>query len=298
LDDGLAVLDHYKTLGVPLNASRQEIKRAFRALAKQYHPDRNAARAQWATAQIKRLIEAHRVLSHAGLREAYDRRHALLRERERRKSSVRPKQRPEGEHPRAQAERILYDLLGGDVARALELYERLVRADGSYDLSHHLQLRDWVDCKFLLAEEYQRRSDFERALALYEDLYRSEAARRRFSYFAHELRDRILHVCCRDAAPASQPAAAAQYYLRALALELTSQRKAFLHKKVAECHLVIGDLEGARRHLEIAFRLRPGLKGAQKICRKLSFNGTGLKRGGTENTQKNREKRPGFLNPR
>ena len=171
------MLDHYKTLGVPSNASRQEIKRAFRALAKKYHPDRNAHRTQWATAQIKSLIEAHRVLSHAGLREAYDRRHAALHERERRKSSVRPKQRPEGEHPRAQAERVLYDLLGGNVAQAMELYERLVRADSGYDLSHHLELRDWVDCKFLLAEEYQRRSDFERALALYEDLYHSEAAR-------------------------------------------------------------------------------------------------------------------------
>ena len=227
------MLDHYKTLGVPRNASRQEIKQAFRALAKEYHPDRNAARMQWATAQIKRLIEAHRVLSHAGLREAYDRRHAVLHERERRKSSLRPKQRPEGEHPRAQAERVLYDLLGGNVAQAMELYERLVRADSGYELSHHLELRDWVDCKFLLAKEYQRRSDFDRALALYEDLYHSEAARRRFSYFALELRDRILHVCCHDAAPTCAPAAAAQYYLRALALELTPQRKAFLHKKVA-----------------------------------------------------------------
>ncbi len=265
------MLDHYKTLGVPRNASRQEIKQAFRALAKKYHPDRNASRTQWATAQIKRLIEAHRVLSHAGLREAYDRRHAVPYERERRKSSVRPKQRPEGENPRAQAERVLYDLLGGNVAQALELYERLVRADSGYDLSHHLDLRDWVDCKFLLAEEYQRRSDFERALGLYEDLYHSEAARGRFSYFAHELRDRILHVCCRDAAPACGPARAAEFYLRALALELTPQRKAFLHKKVAECHLAIGDEDCARRHLEIAFKLRPDLKGAEKICRRLSF---------------------------
>jgi curved DNA-binding protein CbpA len=266
------MLDHYQTLGVPRSASRQEIKRAFRTLAKQYHPDRNASRAQWATVQIKRLIEAHRVLSQAALREAYDRHHTVLHERERRtKSSVRPKQRPEGENPRAQAERVLYDLLGGNIAQAIELYERLVRANNGYDLSHHLELRDWVDCKFLLAEEYQRRSDFERALGLYEDLYHSKEARGRFSYFSHELRDRILHVCCRDAAPASAPAAAVQYYLRALALDLSPQRKAFLHKKVAECHMAIGDPDCARRHLEIAFKLRPSLKGADKICRKLSF---------------------------
>ena len=92
------MLDHYKTLGVPRNASRQEIKRAFRALAKKYHPDRNAARAQWATAQIKRLIEAHRVLSHAGLRESYDRHHAVLHEREKpqvlRPPEAAPRRRP------------------------------------------------------------------------------------------------------------------------------------------------------------------------------------------------------------
>ena len=63
----------------------------------------------------------------------------------------------------------------------------------------------------------------------------------------------------------------------ALALALSPQRKAFLHKKVAECHLAVGDLDSARRHLEIAFRLRPGLKGAEKICRKLSFEPESLR---------------------
>ena len=33
--------DYYKTLGVEKNASDKEIKRAFRKLAKQYHPDIN-----------------------------------------------------------------------------------------------------------------------------------------------------------------------------------------------------------------------------------------------------------------
>ncbi len=264
------MLDHYKTLGVAPGATHAEIKRAFRELAKKFHPDRNAGRAQWATAQIKRLIEAHRVLSDAKLRAAYDRRHATLRER--RKTAPRSRQRPVGDHPRARAERILYDLLAGSVATAVEAYEKLLQGQETYDLSHHLELRDWVDCKFLIAEEYQRRADFERALAMYEELYHSDQARRRFSYFGHELRDRILHVCCHDAARKLSPAAAAQYYLRALGVELTSGRKAFLHKKIAECHLAAGDADSARRQLAVAFQLRPGLKGAAKLCRKLSFD--------------------------
>jgi molecular chaperone DnaJ len=64
--------DYYKTLGVGKNASDEEIKKAYRKLARQYHPDRNPGNQQ-AEERFKEISQAHDVLSDAEKRKAYDR---------------------------------------------------------------------------------------------------------------------------------------------------------------------------------------------------------------------------------
>src|SRR5947209_11304064 len=64
--------DHYKTLGVGKNASEAEIKKAYRKLARQYHPDRNPGDKR-AEERFKEISQANDVLSDADKRKAYDR---------------------------------------------------------------------------------------------------------------------------------------------------------------------------------------------------------------------------------
>ncbi len=63
--------DYYEVLGVPRNASQEEIKRAFRRLARQYHPDVN--KSPEAEERFKEINEAYAVLSDPQKRAQYDR---------------------------------------------------------------------------------------------------------------------------------------------------------------------------------------------------------------------------------
>ena len=63
--------DYYEVLGVPKDASKDDIKRTYRKLAMQYHPDRN--KSPEAEEKFKEISEAYAVLSDDEKRSQYDR---------------------------------------------------------------------------------------------------------------------------------------------------------------------------------------------------------------------------------
>ena len=63
--------DFYKVLGVDEKASKEEIKRAYRKLAQQYHPDANKGD-ETAERRFKEISEAHSILSNDEKRKEYD----------------------------------------------------------------------------------------------------------------------------------------------------------------------------------------------------------------------------------
>ena len=64
--------DYYETLGVGREATEQELRRAYRTLAKEHHPDRNDGDPE-AEGRFKEILEAYEVLKDDQKRAAYDR---------------------------------------------------------------------------------------------------------------------------------------------------------------------------------------------------------------------------------
>jgi len=78
----MEVKDYYQTLGVNKNASQEDIKKAFRKLARKHHPDVNPGDAA-AEDRFKEINEAYEVLSDEDKRKKYDRFGAQWRQYER-----------------------------------------------------------------------------------------------------------------------------------------------------------------------------------------------------------------------
>ena len=83
-----ALEDYYAVLGVPREIGATELRRTFRKLALQLHPDRAG---DSSTAAFQRIARAYEVLSDPQARESYDRK---LRSEERKTSAARPSTPP------------------------------------------------------------------------------------------------------------------------------------------------------------------------------------------------------------
>ena len=68
----MANLNYYAVLEVSLQASQEEIKKSYRKLALQYHPDRNQGNRQ-AEQRIREVNAAYEILGDPDARKAYDR---------------------------------------------------------------------------------------------------------------------------------------------------------------------------------------------------------------------------------
>lgn len=69
---GMANRDYYEVLGIDKNATEADIKRAYRRMARKYHPDLNKEHPKEAEENFKKVNEAYHVLSDADKRAQYD----------------------------------------------------------------------------------------------------------------------------------------------------------------------------------------------------------------------------------
>ncbi|MHC4480671.1 MAG: J domain-containing protein [Planctomycetota bacterium] len=256
---------YYDVLDVDRRASQPEIKQAFRRLAKKYHPDTNPEGGRNAAKRLKEVIAAYRVLSNERERARYD---VLMRSTPTFEQEVR---RSETRTMKECAEEMLRDLLAGRGRRALAFFDQLRERD-DFSLQELLEVKDYLDCVFLLAEQCERTNRFREAAELYEELYEREKEPPRHRYFFEDVKDRIKKLYSRklprDAADAEEEIAC---YKRILKFDLDKSEKAFILKKIAEVHCRVGNEGQAKAIFSEALRLKPGLKGTATIRENLGM---------------------------
>jgi curved DNA-binding protein CbpA len=265
------LINYYQVLQVQEGSDRAEIRNSFRKLAKKYHPDKTKANGISSEEKIKLLIKAYKTLTDAEKRIHYD---TQLQSNSIRIRDFYYKESPKrgnGKYDlRSQAKMVLNDLLNKNGPQAVKNYERLKEENKEFELLAFLNLKDYLDCKFLLAEEYEIQGHYELAFKMYEYVYQEEDGNPARKHLLEEIKERILRLSCKKLVKLTQPDTAITYLTRALNLKLSKNEEAFIYKKTADCHVASGEWDNALERFNKALSLCPNLKGAQTLKNKLN----------------------------
>ncbi len=263
------MINYYQVLQVQEGSDRAEIRNSFRKLAKKYHPDKTRTNGISSEDKIKLLIKAYKTLTDSEKRIHYD---TQLQNNNARGFYYKEKVERESykQDLKSQAKAVLNDLLNKNGHQAIRNYERLKEENKEFELLAFLNLKDYLDCKFLLAEEYEKQGHYELAFKLYEYVYQEEDGNPARKHLLEEIKERIIRLSCKKLIKLAQPGAALAYLTRALNLKLNKNEEAFVYKKIADSYVASGEWDSALEKFNRALSLCPNLKGAQTLKNKLN----------------------------
>jgi len=266
----MPIPDHYITLNIKSNASDEEIKQAFRRLAKRFHPDKNPGSEKVAEKRFKKIITAYKVLGNRESRDMYDRRLRTNRANihNSRRENLRKKAKNDISYS---CQLILFELLNQNASSALKLYENLISKKPRFSLDSYMNDGDIRDCEFLLAEAYHQRGKLLEAARLYENVLKRERKRAYFRGFAQEIELMLKDVYLQCIIKAKCSAEVLTNMEKLLTMDISKREAAWIHKKAAESYYRTNDIDSARETLKLAFQINPKLTGAKKISNKLGI---------------------------
>jgi curved DNA-binding protein CbpA len=264
--------DHYLTLDIKYNASNEEIKQAFRRMAKKFHPDKNPGDEKKAEKQFKKIMDAYKILSNPKSKENYDKKLKLKQNKndvmKKRRENLRKKAKESITH---RCQLILFELTNQNSQQALEIYDTLVSERPYFSFDQYISDPDIRDCEFLLGEAYHRKGELWEAARFYERVLEREKKKAYFRGFAQEIKSLLKDVYLQLIIKAGTSEQITLNIKKLLTLELSNNEIAQAYKKAAEAYYCINELANAKKALEYAFQLKPKLTGAKKICRKLGL---------------------------
>ncbi len=258
--------NHYLVLGVEKNATRDQIRDAYRRQVKEVHPDLNNGDPT-SLERMKAVVKAWEVLRDPQLRSEYDRIYGKSEETGFDYASFL---RSRGNDRESQAKLVFYDLLHDNPEEALQIYETFVES-GDFELSQYLAREDFMDCAFLLAEEYESRDELDRAFALLSAIVRFERQKPYFRHFMAEVYERLRTIVCIKMPTYVDPVTVLDCLHQMIEWDLPRKETAFCYKKAAEMYLADGDRHRAIRYLERGLALDQRLTGVKKLKEELGF---------------------------
>lgn len=257
---------YYEILNIDVTSSPEQIKRAFRRRAKELHPDVNQTLGDTVEA-MQTLLRAYETLIDPDRREEYDRRMMILRPEVRFDYREFLKSRPEDHE--FQAKLVFFDLLHHNEREAVTLYDEL-RARPGFELSACLDREDYMDCAYLLAEEYERRDDLRVAFDLLISVIEFELDRPYFRHFFVEVIEKLRSLVCFHMTASLPARDVIECIDEVLLLDLGHKELAFFLKRGAELYADLGDPVTATSYLQRGLELDQKLAGTKKLRERLS----------------------------
>ena len=260
--------NYYSILGVSIDADREEIRSAYRQRVKAVHPDINNGD-PGSVERMKAVVLAWEVLSDPIKREDYDRIHGIRRDGAVDFDYAEFLRSRTDDHE-SQSKLVFYDLLHDNPDEALAIYDTLVETE-DFELSAYLGREDFMDCAFLLAEEYESRNDFRRAYALLSAIVRFEKQKPYFRHFMLDVYERVRSIVCFKLTETEAPDRVLECIHEMLEWDLPKKDIAFCYKKAAELYLERGERREAFRYLQRGLKLDNRLAGVKKLQQQLGY---------------------------
>lgn len=254
--------NYYDILGIEPHSSQSAIKKAFRKKAKEIHPDVTNHHKKRAEEEMRLLISAYRVLKDPHKRMSYDR---ILRNRPKKyEFNYRKYLKSRKHNLYSQAKLILYDLLNGYSKEAIGIYEKL-QANTTFILENYLSYEDYMDCAFLLAEEYERLKEYSIALKILVTIFKKEKQRAYFRHFIEEIVERIHNIACNKIIKKKNMQVCIDYLNMLIDLRISDKYNALFYRKLSEIYLRIGKKDYAIECLKKGFKIYNKLKITKRL---------------------------------
>ena len=263
------VVDHYQTLQIEQGSSVEDVKRAFRTLAKRYHPDKNPGQEEAAEQMFRRITTAYQILSDEQQRMLYD----LTLDQPKAEHNPYLERLRQTQVRRKRCELMFQELLNHNINEGIRIYEELRSQNPDFSIDKFLEYADSRDCEFLLAEAYQAEGLHSHAIELYQKLIDDERKNPFFFHFIDEINERLSQIYY-EALMNPQNLEDIPVYLEKIqTLKLSKRNLGWIYKKLAEYYLDCNLPQDARRMVETAININPKIAGIGDLCRL-----TGIKR--------------------